>query len=215
MTLRACLAVCLATVALLLPTRLAAHPHEFVTMHVRADFNDDGKLNGLTYHWSFDEFFSAYAVEGQDQNKNGKAEPEELQALLEEILGNIKQINYFTVFDEQATTPEFTTPKTIGAELLDRKLNLAFQLPFAEPVDLTKNKLRFAIYDDEFYIAMNFEPKGIAKTMPKELKDCSASLEAASPDDEVVAFASSLGKSESSGGGLGASFAEWMTLSCK
>ena len=98
--------------------------------------------------------------------------------------------------------------------MLDRKLNIAFKLPFIETVDLSKQQLRFAVYDDEFYIAMNFDPKGLAKTIPASMPACSASMEAPTPDEELVAFASSLGKSESSGGGLGASFAEWVTLKC-
>ena len=70
-------ALCVATAAFLVPERLDAHPHEFVSMHVKAEFDDGGLLNGLTYHWNFDEFFTAYAVEGQDKNKNGIADTKE------------------------------------------------------------------------------------------------------------------------------------------
>ncbi len=55
-------------------TVVRAHPHEFITMHVGAAFDDAGRLAGFRYHWTFDEFFSAYAMEGQDANGNGTFE---------------------------------------------------------------------------------------------------------------------------------------------
>ena len=100
-TLAPALVALSAASAALNPAPAAAHPHEFVTMEVNAKFDFNGKVSGLTYDWTFDEFFTAYAVDGQDLNKNGVAEPNELAALLDEILGNIKVINYFTVFDKE------------------------------------------------------------------------------------------------------------------
>ena len=104
-------------------------------------------------------FFSAYAIEGQDKNKNQKAEPEELTALLVEIIGNIKDIKYFTVFDKEHVVPEFAPARPISSKMVDGKLRIEFVVPFAKPLDLRGKKLRYAIYDDEFYIAMNYDPE--------------------------------------------------------
>ena len=98
--------------------------------------------------------------------------------------------------------------------MLDRKLNIAFKLPFIEPVDLSKQQLRFAVYDDEFYIAMNFEPKANDRIVPASVDNCSANVDLAEPDEDTMAFASSLDRNQSSGGGLGAAFAEWVTIQC-
>ena len=88
----------LAAALVLSPVTALAHPHEFVTMKVTARFNESGKVAGFRYNWLFDEFFSAYALEGQDANGNGTAEESELDALMAEILGNIASIDYFTAF---------------------------------------------------------------------------------------------------------------------
>ena len=196
------------------PTTAAAHPHEFVSMEVNAKFDFAGKVSGLTYNWTFDEFFTAYAVDGQDLNKNGEAEPNELAALLDEILGNIKVINYFTVFDKEKTVPKLATAEPLESVMVDRQLRLKFYVPFQEPVSLDKAPLRFSIYDDEFYIAMNFEPKANDKIVPASVDNCTAKVDLADPDDELVAFASSLDRTQSAGGGLGAAFAEWVTIKC-
>ena len=196
------------------PAPAAAHPHEFVTMEVSAKFDFSGKVSGLTYNWTFDEFFTAYAVDGQDINKNGVAEPNELAALLDEILGNIKVIDYFTVFDKEKTVPKLDTAQPLESVMVDRQLRLKFYVPFQEPVSLDKNPLRFSIYDDEFYIAMNFEPKATDKIIPASVDNCAAKVDLAEPDEDTIAFASSLDRSQSSGGGLGAAFAEWVTITC-
>ena len=193
----------------------AAHPHEFVTMAVQANFNVNDQLSGLTYTWTFDEFFTAYAIEGEDANKNGKAEPEELRKLLNHILGNIKSIDYFTAFGNSGAQPELATARPLESVMKGRQLQISFQLPFKKPLTLGKQSLKFAIYDDEFYIAMNHDEKSLERIIPASMEGCSADLSFPDPDDELVAFASSLGKEESSGGGLGASFAEWMSISCK
>lgn len=202
-----------ATIALQ-PIAAQAHPHEFVTMEVNAKFDFNGKVSGLTYDWTFDEFFTAYAVDGQDVNKNGVAEPNELAALLDEILGNIQVINYFTVFDKEKTVPKLDKAQPMESVMVDRQLRLKFFVPFQEPVALDKAPLRFSIYDDEFYIAMNFEPKANDRIVPASVGNCSAKVDLADPDEDTMAFASSLDRNQSSGGGLGAAFAEWVTIQC-
>lgn len=169
----------------------------------------------MRYRWKFDEFFSAYAFEGQDKNKNGKAEKEELDALLAEILGNIHNINYFTKFDGNAHVPTFKEAKPISAVMEGRQIVVQFELRLEKPVDLFKHEVRYGIYDDEFYIAMNHDPDVTPITLSNAPKGCAFNLEPASPDPAMVAYASSLGKDESGGSDLGIQFAEWVTLSCK
>jgi len=209
------LAIALALAAFPVSQQAHAHPHEFVTMDMTARFDSNKHMSGMTYVWTFDEFFSAYAIEGQDKNKNQKAEPEELTALLVEIIGNIKDIKYFTVFDKEHVVPEFAPARPISSKMVDGKLRIEFVVPFAKPLDLRGKKLRYAIYDDEFYIAMNYDPENEGINITGAADRCSSGIDRPDPDEEIVAFASSLGKEQSSGGGLGAQFAEWVTLSCK
>ncbi len=192
-----------------------AHPHEFVTMRVEVKFNDEGKLSGFQYFWQFDEFFSAYAIEGQDKNKNGKADQEELDALIVEILGNIEPAGYFTAFDGNHLTPKLGTAEPVKVSYSNRQLELTFNVPFKNPVSLKKNTMRYAIYDSQFYIAMHHDPDDVPVFLVNPPKGCSWKLDEAAPDEDTVAYASSLGKSDSSGFDLGAQFAEWVSISCK
>jgi len=212
-------ALLLVLAALILPplNTAHAHPHEFVTMRIEAQFNKAGKLSGFRYYWRFDEFFSAYAIEGQDKNKNGKAEQAELDALLKEILGNIQSIDYFTAFDKNNLTPDLGTAKPIKATLEKRELAITFDVPLKKAVSLKDKSVSYAIYDSEFYIAMHHDPDDVPVSLKNAPKGCSWKLDEATPDEATQAFASSLDKTDSPGAGvnLGVMFAEWVSISCK
>ncbi len=205
----------LLAVASLVPQQATAHPHEFVTMNVTVQFNPAGQVTGMRYHWQFDEFFSAYALEGQDKNGNGTAEPEEMDALLKEILGNIDEIAYFTKFDAEGAVPDLGKAVPVSATLDKRQFNAVFDVPFKAALDVKKKPLRYAIYDDEFYIAMLHKEGKEAVQLASPAQGCAWDLRAADPDDDVVAFAGSLDKTQSGGSDLGKNFAEWVSVSCK
>jgi len=199
----------------LLPVRADAHPHEFVTMKISLLFDGQKNITGMRYNWRFDRLFSAYAFEGQDKNKNGKAEPEELLALQKEILDNIAAIQFFTRFDKKAAQPEFATAKPLGAEMIKREFSMTFEVPFKTPLNVSAKPLRYAIFDDEYYISMLHDDKVKSVQLVGAPENCKWNLKAPDPDQDMAAFAQSLDKSQSSGGGLGEYFAEWVTISCK
>lgn len=203
-------------VTLPLAKQANAHPHEFVTMRIAANFDENGHVIGLLYNWTFDPFFTAYAVEGEDANKNGVAEQTELDGLLKNILGNIKDNNYFTAFDGNGAVPTFKKAIPIASEMnSEQQLVVTFDLPFAEPVDPKKKALRYAIYDDEFYIAMTHDPDAKQVDLINAPENCKYDLEESNPDQDVAEFAASLGKDQSGGNGLGVQFAEWVSITCK
>ena len=206
----------LAAALALVPTAASAHPHEFVSMKITALFDGEGRVSGMRYNWVFDEFFSAYALEGQDANGNGKSEPEEQVALMEEILGNIGKIDYFTAFDGNGLVPKLVSAKGVKAAMQGRQFDMTFDVTFDAPVSPTKDKpLRYAIYDDEFYIAMTHDGGLSGVTLADAPEGCGAQLVEPDPDEDLEAFAASLGRDESGGPNLGAAFAEWVGIECR
>ena len=75
--------------------------------------------------------------------------------------------------------------------------------------------MRYAVYDPEFYIAMEHKDAGQGVILENAPKGCDWDLGAPNPSEELEEFANSLGKDESGGSDLGASFAEWVSISCK
>lgn len=192
-----------------------AHPHEFVEMKINVLFDKAGKAIAMRYFWRFDEFFSAYALESVPVDEQGKQIPAGLQVLLQEILGNIEKIAYFTKFDEAGgVVPQFGKAFGKGVAVNKRQLEIVFEVPFKEPVDLSKKGMTYAVYDPEFYIAINHSEKKDAVVLSDAPKGCQFQLNVPEPADDIVDFASSLGRSESAGNDLGINFAEWVKVSC-
>lgn len=73
----------------------AAHPHVWVTVKTTVLY-DNGKIIGFRHKWTFDEFYTAMAIEGLDTNKDGIYSREELAELAQVNIDGLKEFAYFT-----------------------------------------------------------------------------------------------------------------------
>ncbi|MEM1316827.1 MAG: DUF1007 family protein [Pseudomonadota bacterium] len=191
-----------------------AHPHEFVTMKIQVAFDKAGRMVGMRYNWTFDEFFSAYALEPFDENGNRMVEQQESDALLADVIRNITPIDFFTKFDENGTIPELDQAVPVTSSFDNQRVTLVFDVPFKKPLDVSAKPLRYAIYDEEFYIAMNHVEGDEAVMLAGTADGCSSDVVGADPSEELEAFALSLDKTDQAPMDLGAAFAEWVTIKC-
>src|SRR5689334_18733285 len=58
----------------------AAHPHVWITVETTVLYAN-GAFTGLRHRWTFDEFYTAMAIEGLDKNNDGVYDREELAEL--------------------------------------------------------------------------------------------------------------------------------------
>src|SRR5579864_2884380 len=78
-----------------LNTRLAAHPHVWVTVETEIEFGPKKEITGFKHKWTFDEFYSEFAVQGLDTNGDGKYSEEELKPLAKTNVEALKEFEYF------------------------------------------------------------------------------------------------------------------------
>ena len=64
-------------------------------MRSSVNFNAGGAVDALGVSWTFDEFYSQFATDGIDKNKNGKFDANELQDLANTYAKNLKDYRYF------------------------------------------------------------------------------------------------------------------------
>ena len=76
-------------------TPASAHPHIWVTMRSQVVF-ENGAIVGLRHAWTFDEYYSATAIDGLDTNKDGIYSREELAELGKVNVEALKDFGYFT-----------------------------------------------------------------------------------------------------------------------
>lgn len=207
---------CAVLISLAASRPVLAHPHEFVSMWGELIFSDKRTVSGMRYRWRFDEFFSAYALEPVDEDGDGVVGQEGLDKTLAEILGNIHGIDYFIKFDTNGQVPTLGKAKPIAARMVGRQYEVEFEVPFKEPMTIGKDEasLSYAIYDDEFYIAMNHDVDAAIPVSGVPTARCDVEVVPPDPSEELQQFASSLSKTESGGPDLGIHFAEWVSLSC-
>ena len=83
-------------VAMVVGPPAAAHPHVWATVRSEIVLDANHQITGIRHHWTFDEFYTAMAVEGLDANKDGVYSKEELQPLAQVNVESLKDFDYFT-----------------------------------------------------------------------------------------------------------------------
>jgi ABC-type uncharacterized transport system substrate-binding protein len=203
------LVVVAALLALSVPAQ--AHPHVWVKVETTLLY-ERGAFSGFRHQWTFDEFYSAMAVEGLDTNKDGKLSREELAELAKVNVTSLKDFSYFT-FPQLAGQPvKLTEPRDYWLEHKDGILTLHFVLPFATPVLPEAKGLTFGVYDPSFFIAFELakgdNPLRLGQGAPKA---CSLKIGAPERDPRD---ASALGEQLSAIAGFGVSVAKTASVEC-
>ncbi|MEM7302680.1 MAG: DUF1007 family protein [Pseudomonadota bacterium] len=192
----------------------SAHPHQFIDLKVDVMFDSSGKAVGLRQEWVFDALFTAYLIQGQDQNGDGKFDKAELIDMLGRLLTNMSQEDYFTVVHESAEPTKFGSAKPVAASIENEQLAIRFETPFAKPLGGKGKTFRYAVYDPTYYIAVLHRDGLKGVKLDAAAKGCKAEFQPSEPSTDQVALAASLGINQSAGNGLGIHFAEWVYVKC-
>lgn len=198
-----------AVLAVCLPAQ--AHPHVWVTVEATLLY-ERGSFTGLKHVWTFDEFYSAMAVEGLDTNKDGKYDRNELEELAKVNVTSLKDFGYFTFPMVAGQAVKVADPTEYWLEYKEGILSLHFVLPFATPVLPEAKGFSFAVYDPSFFIAFELAKTG----QPVRLGEgapAGCALKIGVPDRKP-GDVSALGESISALTGLGVSTAKTISVQC-
>jgi ABC-type uncharacterized transport system substrate-binding protein len=198
----------------------AAHPHVWATVRSEIVLDANHQITGIRHHWTFDEFYTAMAVEGLDANKDGVYSKEELQPLAKVNVESLKDFDYFTFVHFEGEDDKLLKLKPPVDYTLDYDkslLTLHFTLPLETPVDTHGKPVEVDVYDPSFFVAFGFATEKPVTLAGNETKACSAKVE--TPDPETAAdtkaltesFFSQLGPNSN----FGSQFAQTVTVKCK
>ena len=152
---RSAYACCFALCLLCLPVaRANAHPHVWVTFHSEVMYASDGTMTGVRHAWTFDDMFSAYALQGIAHAKKGQYTREELASLAHTNVTSLKEYAYFTYARADGKKLAFTDAVDYWLEYKNSALTLHFTLPLKSAT--AAKAVAIEVYDPTIFVDFEF-----------------------------------------------------------
>lgn len=194
-----------------------AHPHVWVNVETTVLY-DAGKISGFQHRWTFDEMYTAMAIQGLDKNRDGVYSRDELAELAKINIDGLKEFEFFTYARVKEKSIKLNEPKDYYLEHKDGALALIFTLPLAEPVSAETEGFEFAVYDQTFFIAFDLVKENPIKLSEGAPPGCSAKIANAENDLADLqalndAFAGALTAGDANQG-MGLGYASTISLVC-
>lgn len=192
-----------------------AHPHVWVTMTSEIAYDPNGQVEGVRHAWSFDEAYSAFAVQGLDTNQDGTTSREELQELAKINTESLIEFNYFTVVKADGKMQEFAAPKDYWLEFDGKNLTLHFTLPLATAIKAART-LWVEMYDPTYFVSFSFNEKPDPVMLAGAPAGCSLTVTRPKPPEtaSLQAMGETFFDTLSAGSDFGAQFASRVLVAC-
>jgi ABC-type uncharacterized transport system substrate-binding protein len=135
-----------------------AHPHVFVAVKSVILFGPDGRVTGVRHSWTFDDMYSAFALQGLG-GRSGKPAQKELDALAKVNVEQLEEAAFFTVVRAGGRRMEFAPAIDYRTTVDDKRiLTLHFTAPLKEPATAGR-AFTMQVYDPTYYVAFDLEKK--------------------------------------------------------
>lgn len=187
-----------------------AHPHAWIDMETALIFDDQGRVTGLRVGWLFDDFYSAFSLDGIE------ATQQKLNELAEINLGNLKEYKYFTDIKIDGVRQKHGDVSEYNTELIGNRLWLDFVVPLLEPVDPMTHEIVYSVYDPTYYVEILHATEGDPIRFEGAANAaCGYAMKNPEPPEDIALLAAALDKTETAGDAIGTYFAERVVLSCR
>ncbi|MFG1343661.1 DUF1007 family protein [Xanthobacter autotrophicus DSM 431] len=193
------------------PRPAAAHPHVWVTMKSELVYDAEGRLSAVKQIWTFDDAFSAFALQGLEKEKDGSYGDKVLKPLAEVNVTSLKEYDYFVVGKSATAKLAFKEPVDYFLTYADELLTLHFTLPLAKPMP-AKGTVTVEVFDPTVFVSFAFAEKD-----PVHLVAAPAGCtqQVVSPDPPQTSQLSEAFFSQlTSASDYGAKFADKITVKC-
>ena len=162
-----------------------AHPHIFVDARATITFDDAGQVVSVHNSWTFDEYYSSWAVQGLDTDLDGTVTTMEMQPLADDNMRGLYSYDYYTFAGEGPGNLTFGLGRDAVMTYVDGRQTLDFEVPLSAPY-MIQDHLEIAVNDPEYYVAITFANPDMVKLVNAPA-NCSASLEDAEPMSDELA----------------------------
>ncbi|MEJ8573888.1 DUF1007 family protein [Microbaculum marinum] len=136
-----------------------AHPHLWIESRSDVLFDAEGAITAVRHTWTFDEMYSAYAIQGLDSDGDGMLSRRELEPVNEANVESLAEYEYFTflrVVSDDPVQASFSAPTDSWTEFDGSVLSFQFTLPLEEPIDPARFKTGIDVFDPAYFVGFTF-----------------------------------------------------------
>jgi len=196
-----------------------AHPHIFVDAQTGFLFTEEGQLRALRISWTYDAFTTLFLFDVLDLDKDGdgRLDNTDRTAIVVGETDWPTEYNGDIYLELAGQHRALTRPENAMARMEDDRITVAFDLPLAQPADMSENTAILRLYDPVFYYAYTILSDGPS---PQSLPStCNAKVIAFEPDAATTALQAqlaALSREESpEQGNVGRLFSDEVSLTCR
>jgi ABC-type uncharacterized transport system substrate-binding protein len=194
-----------------------AHPHVWASVRSEIILDANRQIVGVRQAWTFDEMYSAMAVQGLDADGDGAYSEAELKPLTDVNIQSLKEFDYFTfVHVGEGDALPLKPPENASLEYDKSVLTLRFTLPLEKPLGAHSQEVQVDVYDPSFFVAFGFANDVPVTLSGPAVKGCTAEVEKPDPETEEGAaaltesFFAQLGPNSN----FGSQFAQTVMVKC-
>jgi tRNA threonylcarbamoyladenosine biosynthesis protein TsaE len=150
--------------ALVAAASAGAHPHVWIDAKATVIFTK-GKVTAIHMRWTFDPLFTAMVMGEHDKDKNKSFNKAEAVDIQKNAFSNLKNYSYFTHLRLNGKPAKVSRVRGFKPTFVKGKLVYDFTVLLDKPVDPLKTRFGFGVYDETYYIEIQFDEKTpVAKT---------------------------------------------------
>lgn len=204
----------LAAAGLFVSAPASAHPHVWVNVVSALQYAPDGTLSGVRHAWTFDEGFSAFALQGLEEGPDGKPTEKTLRELAQVNIDSMNEFDYFTFASKGKEKLAFAHPKDYALTYDGTALTLTFTLPLAKP-PASAGTTTVDVYDPTYFVSFALADKDPV-TLAGAPAGCAVALHRPDPAaGTTTTLSESFFSALTSSSEYGSQFANRATVTCR
>ena len=188
-------------------------------MTVRSEIllNPDHQITGIRHAWTFDELYTAMAMQGVDTNGDGILSKEELKPVVESMVNSLKPFDYFTYvhFAGVDKVLPLKPPERYSLDYDGNALTLHFTL-FWKSRSMRAAKMSRWTYTTILLCAFGFANDEPVKMAGISAQSCGVDIKQPDPaaEESTKALSGDFFRQLGPNSNFGAQFAQTVTVKC-
>ena len=129
-------------------TDARANPHVWVDTSITFEL-EEHRVEGLTFEWRFDDFFSSHTIRTHDLDGDGTLGPEEVRRLRTDAFDPLARSGYHVHVWVGEARREDQAVDRFSARIEDGRLVCEFSMPLTPPADPGEGPVVVSVFDRE------------------------------------------------------------------